>query len=434
MRAKAIDTIRRYNMLSYGDSVVIGLSGGADSCSLLHLLVSMRDEWDIKLFACHINHNLRGEEADRDEAFVRRLCDETGVKLYCLSVDVAAEAAKRHESTEKVGRDIRYAFFEEIADRYGAKIATAHTASDNAETVLFNMTRGSGVKGLSGIPPVRGRIIRPLIAVTREEIEDYCKANNFNFVTDSTNLTTEYTRNKLRLEVIPVLKGINPSFETGMTRMTEIMRSASELITRLADNALKESEVSGGYLSKKLSELDDTVFSECVFRLCGEYDIVPEAKQIALVRNIVLNGGAVELRGGVYAVNKQGIFRISRSAENEELFVPFSYDLSLDCGGRRLSVSGGKGSSAKNTLDGDKIPETAVFRHRKSGDSFRLPRRNITKSLKKLFNELKIPDEKRNSLIILADGSNVLWIEGVGASADCLAEKTSANILIISVD
>lgn len=431
---KVLDTIRKYDMISPGDSIVVGLSGGADSVTLLHILDSLKDELDIKLFACHINHQLRGAEADRDEAFVRQLCDRMGVKLFCLSIDVAAEAKKRRESTEKAGRDIRYAFFEETASKLGAKIATAHTASDNAETVLFNMTRGSGIKGLSGIPPVRGNIIRPLIGMTREEIENYCKENNLRYVTDSTNLTTEYTRNKLRLDVIPVLKGINPSFEGSMTRMSDIMRSAAALIAGLADKALEDAKVGGGYSAKRFSELDETVFSECIFRLCDEYDIVPEARQIALIRQTVRGGGAVELRGGIFAVNKQGIFRISRITESEELCVPFAEGVCFVSGGRSFSVSRTGSAADNNTLDGDLIPPTAVFRHRKSGDKFRLPKRNVTKSLKKLFNELKIPDEKRDSLVLLANGSEVLWIEGIGFSSECKSVKTSDNILIISVD
>ena len=221
MENKIKETIRKYNMLSKGDTVVVGLSGGADSCALIHFLSSVKDDFSLTLIACHVNHMIRGDEADRDEEFSRNLAIELGAEFRLLKINVPQEAEKRHESIEKTARDIRYDFFEKTAEQYNAKIATAHTASDNVETVLFNLARGSGIKGLCGIPPVRGRIIRPLITVERDEIEKYCRKNELNYVTDSTNLTDEYSRNKLRHKVVPVLKEINPAIEKTITRMTE---------------------------------------------------------------------------------------------------------------------------------------------------------------------------------------------------------------------
>ncbi len=256
MFIKALSAVQKYNMLSQNDKIVVGLSGGADSCALLHFLVSLGKEMNLTVSACHINHQLRGAEADRDEQFAVDFCKNLHVPLYILRADVKGEALRQKKSTEQCGRDIRYKFFSETADMLHAKIATAHTASDNAETVLFNLARGSGASGLCGIPPVRDNIIRPLIECTRTDIENYCRENNISYVTDSTNLTDEYTRNKIRLEIIPVLKKINPAFESSISGMTERMKETVDFIDKCAEKALSECLTDKGYSIKKKKKLD----------------------------------------------------------------------------------------------------------------------------------------------------------------------------------
>ncbi len=437
MENKVLDTIKKYNMLSYGDSIVIGFSGGADSCALLHFLVSQREKMGLRLIACHVNHCLRGDEAYKDENFTRLMCEKYDVMYFCLRKDVASEAIKLRQGTELVGRNIRYSFFEEIADKYAAKIATAHTASDNAETILFNLTRGTGVKGLCGIPPVRDRIVRPLIEVTRSEIEAYCCDKCLEYVTDSTNLTDEYTRNRFRHNVIPELKAVNPSVEQALLRLSDTMREQSSLLSSLAGKAMSGCAVSGGYDAEKLKELDPPVFSELISMLCSEFDVVPDNKQIKLIRGLLFNGGAVEIRKDIFAVCRQGVFRISLVYSPAQVNIPFSHNMTFELNGRRYRVSEEPVTSVGSTchfLSAGKIPPSAEFRYRKSGDVFVTPQGKRTKTVKKLFNELKIPSERRNSLLLLADGSDILWIEGVGPCADCTAEKTSDNILHITVD
>ncbi len=437
MENKALAAIRKYNMLSIGDSVVVGLSGGADSCALLHFLTTLREDMKLQLYACHVNHMLRDGEADRDENFSRELCEKYDVPFFCLHIDVKSLALQHHESTETAGRNVRYSFFNETAERFGAKIATAHTASDQAETVLLNMTRGCGIKGLCGIPPVRGRIIRPLIEATRKDVELYCKENKLTFVTDSTNLENVYTRNRIRHDVIPALQLINPSFEDTVLRMSETMKSTQLLLHELALKATDEAAVTGGYDAAKLRTLHDAVFSELVFILCCDLNITPEARHIELIRGILVSGGAVQLRENIYAVCKQGIFRIIRKTETTDFSVPFSENISVYAGDRLLSVR--KTETISDIpkcclINADAVPDSAVFRYRKSGDKFCLPKRNVTKLLKKLFNELKIPEERRNSLIVLADGDNILWIEGIGAAQSCLFTENTDIILFLTVD
>ncbi|MBQ8133044.1 MAG: tRNA lysidine(34) synthetase TilS [Clostridia bacterium] len=450
MENKAAETVAKYNMLCQGDTVVIGVSGGADSCALFHFLLSIRERMNLRLIVCHVNHMLRGKEADRDETFVRELCGKNDVEFRLLKIDVAGESKKRKLGTEQCGRDIRYTFFEEIAKESDAKIATAHTASDNAETVILNLTRGCGVRGLCGIPPVRDHIIRPLIEVTRDEVEEYCRNKGFAFVTDSTNLTREYTRNKIRLDVIPILKTINPAFERTITRMSENSRCNVNYLYSQANNALSRALVQNKfekiYKAEILYSLDEAVFAEAVSIMAQEFGVTPEAKHIKLIRDIARNSGAVEIKDNIYAVSEQGYLRIIKKKDTIVTEpVPFVGCKTVVISDKKFTVSKMKidefhnrKKNSKflfhNSLDYDTIPMSALFRCRKSGDVFRPPKRNVTKTLKKLFNELKIPKEQRDSIIVLADGSDILWIEGIGADAEHQVDSNTRNVALIEWD
>ncbi len=450
MENKAAKTVAKYNMLDEGDTIIVGLSGGADSCALLHFLISLREKMNLRVVVCHVNHMLRGEEADRDEAFVRELCQKNDVEFRLLKIDIAAEAKKRKLGTEQCGRDVRYAFFEETAKEFQAKIATAHTASDNAETVIFNLTRGCGVRGLCGIPPVRKNIIRPLIEVTRAEIEEYCKKNKYDYVTDSSNQTREYTRNKIRLDIIPVLKEINPSFEKTIARMSRNLKCNADYLYSLAKSSLSKARVKTSYgdiyKAEILYSLDEAVFAEAVSIMAKNFDVTLEAKHIELIRDITKNSGAVEVKDNIYAVSEQGYLRIIK--KNENIFsetVPFCSGDTVVINNKKLNISkmnidefNNRKKNGNflfhNLLDYDTIPMSALFRCRENGDVFRLPKRNVTKTLKKLFNELKIPKEQRDSIIVLADGSDIFWIEGIGADANHGINDKTKNVALIELD
>ena len=178
-----------------------------NSTALLSVFVSLKEKYNLSIYAAHINHNIRGDEAKRDENFCKILCEKFNAELFIKSVDVPTLAKTAEKFSEELcGRNVRYAFFEELSQKFCAKIATAHTASDNAETLIFNIARGASLAGLSAIPPKRGNIIRPLIELSRGDIESYCEENNLEYVTDSTNLADDYTRNYIRHNIIPCLK------------------------------------------------------------------------------------------------------------------------------------------------------------------------------------------------------------------------------------
>ncbi len=436
-------------MLRYGDSVITGLSGGADSCALLCLLVSLRDSMGLKIYACHVNHCIRGEEADKDENFTVELCKKLDVKLFTLRIDVVKEAQLRGIGTEQCGREIRYSFFEEKAKELGAKIATAHTASDNAETVIFNMTRGSGIKGLCGIPPVRGNIIRPLIEASRADTEAYCRQNGIDYMTDSSNLERIYNRNKIRLDVIPVLKEINPSLEKTLSGLSFRLRETSSYIHDTASAALKNAGTENGYSCDMIRDMPPVIFAEAVRILCTKFDIIPEAKHIELIRKIVYNNGAVEIKNGVFAVCSQNSFRIIKKTEQDEITpcseIPLETDKTISINNKKIQTylintedfhnrKKNEKFVFNNLLDYDTIPLSSVFRTRRSGDVFSPANRNVTKSVKKLFIEMKLPREKRDGLLMLAKGSEILWIEGAGVSEKHKIIDNTKRILVIRIE
>lgn len=267
-------------------NVAVALSGGADSVSLLRALLESANSLGITLRACHLNHGLRGEESDRDEEFCKLLCEKLRIPIHTKRIDVKA-IQNKHEGVENTARRARYAFFREINESTGAVIATAHTASDNAETVLLNLTRGTGLRGLCGIPPRREFIIRPLLNVTRDDVERYLEILGQDFVTDRTNFSTDYTRNKIRLNVVPQLEKINPAFAKTVMRMCEASREDCEFLEEFAERALIEAKSERGYDAAKIHTLPEAVKSRVVRRILEDGGIEPSALRINTAKSLL---------------------------------------------------------------------------------------------------------------------------------------------------
>lgn len=245
-KEEILETIEKYNLIQNGDKIVIGLSGGPDSISLINVLDEIRNDETLclkfEIIAAHINHNIR-EEAKSDEDFVVKYCKEKNIEIYVLSVDVTKIAKEEKKGTEETARKIRYDFFEEVLNKTKSnKIATAHTANDNAETVIMNMIRGSGSSGLKGIRPIReNKFIRPLIETTREEIEKYCDDYKLNPRIDKTNFENDYTRNKIRNILIPLIKEeFNPNIITTINRLSDIINEENQYLENLTKQKYKE--------------------------------------------------------------------------------------------------------------------------------------------------------------------------------------------------
>lgn len=309
--SKVSAAIDEFAMLERGATVVVALSGGADSVSLLRALKDIEETLEIRVCACHLNHGLRGEESDADEQFCTELCERLGVPLERRRVEVG-NLLRPHESVEQAARRIRYEFFEESLRKCGSRVlATAHTASDNTETVLFNLTRGTGISGLCGIPPVRAlgeefRVIRPLLYCTRLEVEEYLAGLGQSFVTDRTNLSEDYSRNRIRLNVVSELEKINPSLQTVIFRMTKIVREDDAFLEELSDKALSEARTGHGWDAAALSRLPKPIKARAIRRILETGGIEPSALRINTAC------GLLERRSARYNPCKDKFFTIRK--------------------------------------------------------------------------------------------------------------------------
>jgi len=425
-----IDRVRRFieenRLIENGDRVIVALSGGADSVALLHIFHSYKEKYNLYLTALHYHHGIRGEEADRDEQFCRALCEEWSIPFSCAKADVPSIAAHTGESLELCGRRLRYEALEHYAgDLGGAKIATAHHRGDNTETVLMNLVRGSGVGGLCGIPVRRGDIIRPLLCVSRDEIEAYCRENDLSYVTDSTNLSGAYTRNRLRLNVLPALREMNPALDASVARMTAVMRDADDYLKKVSLEALAQCRTDYGYSCADLLKLDRAVLHYAILQVLEDADAPVDCRHVELIAEAMTDGGCADLGRGYRADCSQGILRITDGGEaaDTDFCLPFREACGSLLTAERLETAALADENGKihrkflqNCIPCGIITDDTAVRHRRAGDTFTDPRRGVTKSLKKLFNEMKIPREKRDGILLIANGSTVLWLGCVGAS------------------
>lgn len=436
MICKISETIEQYHMLSSVRSVAVGVSGGADSVCLLHYLSSVRQEYGIVLKAVHVNHNIRGEQAQRDCDFVRELCDKLSVELLVFSVDVPALAEEKGISVEECGRLVRYECFRKAGCE---AIAVAHTLSDSVETVLFHLARGTALRGLCGIPPKRGDVIRPLIRCTRAEIEQYCRDNRLDFVTDSTNLLDDYARNMIRHHAVPALKQINPGLEKCVARLFDCLGPDLDFIEQTARELLENSRT--GINSYQLSQWQ--VCHEAVIRQAVSFLIAPvlskpvEFRHIDLcVRAITDGQGKIELTKGLYLFVKGDIITIQTSSpqnedwqtaiDGETADSPYaSYCITL------RDVSQLDPGDERFAVDADTIRGKLVLRSRRPGDKIKDKRRGNTKTLKKLFCEMRLPAEQRCRVAVLSDESGVLWVEDICADADHAVTQKTEKVYIV---
>lgn len=448
MISKALETIKKYNMLENTKKVIVGLSGGADSVALLHFLYFFASdkEKNFKITAVHVNHGLRGEESHRDEAFAVSLCEKFGVEIIVKKIYAENLAKFNKMGLEEAGRNARYEIFESLAKEEGTKIATAHTLSDSCETFLLNFTRGTALKGLCGIPPVRGKIIRPLISVTRTEIEDYCAQNNLSFIHDSSNFEKNYTRNKIRLDVIPYLKSINPDFESAVGRTLNALSQDEKYLNDKATEAFGFAKNKNGYSAEKLKSLPNAIKSRAVAKIIKSFTDKPvEQKHINLIVNVIDgNSQAVTLPCGIDVVNKSGTLQIRNKSQKinskwEYKLKKLNFLTEIDTNIIIKVITFSEYQKLKSesnpivtwAFDFEKLPDKSVIRNRRPGDKFTLPFRNVTKSIKKLFSELKIPEDIRNKIPLIAFENEIIWISDVGVSKKYLPDKDTEKIAVI---
>ena len=281
MRERVEQYILRHELISPGDKVLIGLSGGGDSVALLHILKSLCARLDFTICAAHLNHGIRGEAAHEDAEFVHDLCDFYGIRAYGGYADIPRLARQRGETLEQAGRMLRYDFLEEAKAFFGAdKIAVAHHMDDQAESILLHLVRGSGLRGLCGMAPRRGDIIRPLLCLSKAEIESYLTNENLPYCTDATNFIAEGTRNKLRLETIPYLKrDFNPRLVESLCAMGEMLSEDESYLCQIAENELNAARREGGFDRAALNKLPRPILSRCIRAALNEIGALTDAER-----------------------------------------------------------------------------------------------------------------------------------------------------------
>lgn len=431
----------KYDMLPRGSAVLAAVSGGKDSMCLFELLLSMAEERELKISCAHFDHRLRGEESTRDRQFVENYCETRGVPCYIGSADVADFASERGIGLEEAARTLRYEFLECTAGDIGAdRIATAHTADDNAETLLLNFARGAGLKGLCGIPPVRGKIIRPLLETSAAEVLEYLRENNIPHVEDKTNAEDFCARNRLRHSVVPVLRDVSGGFDENAARCIALLREDNEFLERLASDFIEKHFDGRSLPAAMLAELDGSVSSRVIRALAGSG---LSAAHIDAIRNAAKSTdphAAADVHGmRIFRDYDRLVFGAADSSaiERREVSPGDAFDLP-EAGLRIISAFIPNCSEIYNSVNifffkSDSICGKIIVKSRSEGDKIRLSGRNCTKSLKKLFSETKLNGEARDLVPVLCDGAGVIAVYGFGIAERCVP-KAGDDVIRIQIE
>ncbi len=442
MIEKVKDYVEKNKMLTPGDTVVAGVSGGADSLCLLFLLKEFAKKMPLQLAVVHVNHGIRNE-AGEDAAYVKQICTKLDVPFFLKEVDVESIAKEQRISTEEAGRNIRYAAFSEIlnelTDGKGGKIAVAHTANDRAETMLFHLFRGTGLTGLSGIKPVRGQIVRPLLCLERAEIEQYLKEKNIAFCIDRTNNEDTYTRNKIRHHILPYAEEyVCAGTISHMNRTAEMLLETEEY--------LKE-QTCGIY--KEIAEETEEGTFFCVEKFVKQPKLLQKRLLLLSVERIAAG------RRDIGSVHIEDILSLFYKAGNKEQRLPYGIIARREFDRVFIGVQTSEEEKSKfdeisvfvpgeieidgvgvfefqlfeydkskiipektytKWFDYDKIEKSLVLRTRQTGDYLTINQALSQKTLKKYFIEEKIPKNQREKIYVLADGSHIVWIPGLRIS------------------
>ena len=459
MVGSVLEYIRKYRMIEAGDCIVAGVSGGADSVCLLFVLMELRDTLGFSLEAVHVEHGIRGGESLEDAAFTEQLCRESGIPYYLYSYDVPQRAEKEKLTVEEAARKCRYeAFAAACAEKENARIAVAHNRDDQAETILWNLVRGTGLRGMCGMKPVNGRIIRPLLGVSRKEIEVYLKEKGQEYRTDSTNLSDAYTRNRMRHQILPAMEeGLNVQARAHIAQAGERLARAQEYLEELAEEkarklaGMRDGEI---WVSAEDFQKEAGVMQEYMLRMwlerlgTGLKDVgavhLEELRGLAAGQSgkrLTLPGGRTARRTGSYLVlgtQENAVFAAGEKAEDRPEEAPLPVPGETRWGKYRIitSLEPYKNQiipEKKYTkwLNYDTIKNTIKLRSRRSGDYFMAD--GGRRKLKKYFIDEKILKEQREQILLLADGNHILWVVGHRISETYKVTEHTKTILKIQI-
>ncbi len=415
--------------------VAVAFSGGADSVFLLLCMKRLSLAFGFPLCAIHVNHHIRKEEAERDAEFCRSFCAENDIKFYRFDADVLKLSAERGLGTEEMARNVRYDFFDEFLKENGeyAYIATAHNATDNAETVIFNMLRGGASRAMCGIPPIRENIIRPIIYISKRDIVDALRENGIDFVFDSTNKDTTYTRNYIREEIIPKCYRVNPSFESAIQRLNKNMRADLAFIESYVDDFCKGHEIKDSAKKCDLEKLDNAILSRVIIRMYESASSDKESlsfshieKVIEIIKSEDNIGKSYCLPSGISFLSDRKYYKFEKREDKKE---DKDFCIELKMGENPMpdllsniyltnDENDEKAKQLKNVynlsiranLSSAKINGSLYVRNKKDGDSYRYG--NMTHKLKKLFNDKKLSEKEKKTIPIICDDDGIVWVPG----------------------
>jgi tRNA(Ile)-lysidine synthase len=453
-------TIRRFDLLKKGDRILVALSGGPDSVALLHALLAIRHELCLKLSVAHLNHKLRGSESDEDERFAKKLASRLKLRFFSKRVDVKREAKKRKASIEEAARDVRYRYLQKLALQIRAdKIAVGHHADDQAETFLMRLLRGAGGAGLSGIPPKRGKIIRPLIQIRREEIETFLKANKIPYRLDSSNYLADHFRNKIRLSLLPKIReDFNPRIVESLNRTADIISLQQEYIEERCEQILRDIGISGRSRRRRagrrrmalgLEQLAgyDTCLQREMIRLSVKelkgdlnqlsFESVDRALKLICQKK---SGRKVRLANRIW-VELSGKELVFYEGETKGYDYPLTLpgEVNLREWGVKMTaeILGRKPvrksllHQSQNVafLDWEKLKAPFRLRTRKRGDKFRPLGMKGTKSLADFLIDAKVPRHLRDEVAILTSNDRIVWVVGYRVSDEFRVSGNSRKVL-----
>ncbi len=459
MLKRVKEYVDKWHMLQKGDRVIVGVSGGADSVCLLFVLLELKKEIGFEIVAVHVNHGLRGKDADADEDFVKKICAENGIVCECYFENVELIAKKRKQSTEEAGREIRRACFEQtIRKHQGTKIALAHHKNDSAETFLFHLARGTGLRGLGGIAPVKDMVIRPLLCLERKEIEAYLQSKGIAYCTDQTNKSDLYTRNRIRNYVIPYMEEhINEKMVAHMSDTMEQIRQIEAYLEKQVESYWQECVCTGhvGYviLEQTYREVPEALkpllIRKVLATVCGrEKDL--EAIHFGQVQELFekQTGRKVDLPYQVEAKRSyEGVEIYQKEDKERSLHQVFGYvqgeEGEIFWNGRRVTyrlldrteqIQNSLEKSSTKWFDYDIIESNICFRTRQQGDYITIHADGRTQKLKSYFINEKIPQRERDNLLLIADGNHILWVVGHRINPLYQINENTKRILEIQID
>ena len=458
MLKKFLETIEKNQLIEKKQGVVLGISGGPDSVTMLHLFWRIREDYQLRLYAVHLNHQFRGEAADQDAVYVEELCRRLGIPCYCFREDIQAYSKEKGISFEEGGRERRYQLFEKVLTTNQAqRIAVAQNLDDQAETVLMRLMRGAGIEGLGAMDYKRGEhIIRPLLNISRKEIEDYCQKYQLQPRVDQTNFQSIYTRNRIRLELIPYIeKYFNPGIKETLSRTAKLMREDTDFILSVSKGlyeqiALKagdEIHIPTGPLQDNHPALQKRVLREAILQLDGTLKNISaiHVEQLIELMDQGKSGSTLDLPNEINVLRDYGklCFRRKKNHKNKDLF---EYPLKI---GENIEVEklnmvflaeelprgfkdSLKGGPMVQYFDLDKVHGDMIVRNRKEGDKFAPLGIRGTKKLKEFMIDEKVSREKRDQIPLICDQGGIMWVVGYRMSERYKVDKDTKRVLRIS--